>query len=239
MLEMLCRQNYVLILAVLASFASYARADGSAIGQIYSPYVQPLEKEIEWVWVHDERSDSVLPTTQRSKVGYGTSLWEGVYTEVSVSDVNTEDADYHTLELETVWQLTEQGEYGSDWGLLFEVERDVGREAQEVALGVLNQLDMGRFSLLTNALLAYEWGRDINDELESVLAMQLRYRWRSEIEPTVEFFQAQNTTALGLGLTGVVRLQAPNQFRWNLVALEGLGKGPDYSVKFELEYEFF
>jgi len=143
------------------------------------------------------------------------------------------------VELEGIWQLSEQGEYDSDWGALFELEIGLERDAREVSLGILNSRDFGKFTLLSNALVAVEWGSDINDEIETALAMQLRYRWRPAIEPTIELFMAQDTIALGPGFGGIIRLQGINQLRWNASALKGFTDDANTSIKLELEYEFF
>ncbi len=48
------RPKYRWLLLIMVSIGpTYSLADGSAVTQIYSPYVQPLEKEIEFVWIHD------------------------------------------------------------------------------------------------------------------------------------------------------------------------------------------
>ena len=219
---------------------SSVMADGSSVGQIYAPYVQPLEKEIELVAVYDARAKDVqIPSSHWGKIGYGTSLWDNVYTEFSVTNIVDDHNRYYIAELEGIWQLTEQGEYNSDWGMLFELEMGIDRDANEFTVGVLNSKDFGNYTLLTNGLIAVEWGDDIGDEVETSLAMQLRYRWSSALEPTMEFFLSQDTFSIGPGLTGVVKLDGPKQLRWNFAALAGLENTSQYSVKLELEYEFF
>lgn len=227
-------------LAALLFVAPLASADGGVVGQIYAPYVQPLEREVELVWVNEEPDGGFGPADYRwMQVGYGTSLWEGVYTELSARAVDDGGTDYHQLELETVWQLTEQGEYRTDWGLLVELETSFGRSANEVTVGLLNSFDVGRFTVLSNLRVIQEWGADLEDELETALAVQARYRLRYALEPSFEVFAGQNTLAAGPGIAGLWRLDGPDQLRWNLVALKGFKGGTDFSLKLELEYEFF
>ena len=215
-------------------------ADGSSIGQIYAPYVQPLEQELELVFINDNRGDnSDTPSSDWQKLGYGTSLLDNIYTELSVTRRHEQQQSLHVVELEGIWQLSEQGEYDSDWGALFELEIGLERDARELSLGILNSRDFGKFTLLSNALIAVEWGSDINDEIETALAMQLRYRCRPAVEPTLELFVAQDTLAIGPGLGGIVRLQGVNQLRWNASVLQGFADDADISLKLELEYEFF
>ncbi len=236
-LRMSKRQGIAFALSI---YGANVLADSSVIGQIYAPYVQPLEQEIEFVWVEEERGDgSPLPASRRSKLGYGRSIWSGVYTELAVSSIDTYDSDYDQIELEAIWQITDQGEFASDWGLLLEAETSFGRDGSEITAGVLNQRDFGRFSVITNAKLTYEWGDDVNTEFETALGIQGRYRWRRELEPTVELFMGQNASAVGPGATGIWSFGGGRQLRWNASFLKGLKTGFDYSVKLELEYEFF
>ena len=217
-----------------------AQADGSSVGQIYAPYVQPLEKELELVAVYDERSNaSLVPASHWTKVGYGTALWERFYTEVAITRTIAEDDRYTTVELEGIWQLTEQGEYDSDWGVLFELETSFARSANEFTIGLLNSRDWGRWTVLANATVALEWGEDVRNEFETALAVQTRYRAGQALEPTLEFFAAQDTLCLGPGLTGIIKLNGPQQLRWNTAILAGLDSNTEFSFKLEFEYEFF
>lgn len=226
--------------ALLLLSATPCFADGTSVGQIYAPYVQPLEQELELVFIDDNRGDnSDTSSSYWHKLGYGTSLLDKIYTELSVTRLHEQQQTLHVVELEGIWQLSEQGEYDSDWGMLFELEIGLERDARELSVGILNSRDFGKFTLLSNALVAVEWGSDINDEIETALAMQLRYRWKPAIEPTIELFMAQDTIALGPGFGGIIRLQGVNQLRWNASALKGFTDDADTSIKLELEYEFF
>lgn len=228
------------ILLVACCAANVVYSDGSGVGQIYAPYVQPLEKEIELVGVYDERAkDSLIPASHWTKVGYGTALWDHIYTEVAITRIIAEDETYTNVELEGIWQLTEQGEYDSDWGMLFEVETSLDRSANEVTVGLLNSRDWGRWTVLVNATAAIEWGDDVSDELETALAIQTRYRASQAIEPTIELFVAQDTLSMGPGVTGIMKFNGPEQLRWNAVVLAGLNHNTDFSFKLEFEYEFF
>ena len=215
-------------------------ADGSSVGQIYRPYVQPLEQELEFVGVYDSRSDDGrIPTSRWARLGYGTALSDTVYGEISVTNVRSTDVRYQSLELEAVWQITEQGEYSSDWGMLFELETGLDYDSHEAVIGVLNSLDIGRFTVLTNASLKTEWGNASQNELETALAIQTRYRWSRALEPTVELFMAEDTLSVGPGLSGTIKLAGPDSLLWNFAVLAGLENSTDYSVKLEIEYEFF
>ena len=49
----------LLLLSILATgnLPGIACADGSIIGKIYSPYVQPQEREIETIYLHERDDD--------------------------------------------------------------------------------------------------------------------------------------------------------------------------------------
>lgn len=212
-------------------------ADGTIVGQIYAPYVQPLEKEIELVVVDEHGGTGI--GRRRDKLGFGTSLAEHWYTELSVTSVDEGGERYEELEIEAIWQLTEQGEYSSDWGLLLEAETALGQDANELSIGVINQKDLGRWSVLSNLVATYEWGSDRSEELETQFALQTRYRHSPGFEPTLEFYVGQDTRALGPGATGVIKMLQGRQLRWNLGLLKNIGNPADYTVKLEFEYEFF
>ena len=213
--------------------------DGSAISQVYAPYVQPLERELELLWLDETRPSGRIESNTLTKLGFGTSFLDGVYTELSVSKLDASSSDSTQVELEVIWQITEQGEYGSDWGLLFEAETNLDTHNHELSAGLLNQKDWKKFSLISNLVATYEWGSGFENEFESRLGLQARYRLRPEFEPMIEFFQGPDTTAIGPGAAGLIRLRPGRQLRWGFSILKGLNSELDYTAKLEFEYEFF
>lgn len=213
--------------------------DGSAISQVYAPYVQPLERELELLWLDETRPSGRIESNTLTKLGFGTSFLDGVYTELSVSKLDASSSDSTQVELEVIWQITEQGEYSSDWGLLFEAETNLDTHNHELSAGLLNQKDWKKFSLISNLVATYEWGSGFENEFESRLGLQARYRLRPEFEPMIEFFQGPDTTAIGPGAAGLIRLRPGRQLRWGFSILKGLNSELDYTAKLEFEYEFF
>jgi hypothetical protein len=213
--------------------------DGSAISQVYAPYVQPLERELELLWLDETRPSGRIESNTLTKLGFGTSFLDGVYTELSVSKLDASSSDSTQVELEVIWQITEQGEYSSDWGLLFEAETNLDTHNHELSAGLLNQKDWKKFSLISNLVATYEWGSGFENEFESRLGLQARYRLQPEFEPMIEFFQGPDTTAIGPGAAGLIRLRPARQLRWGFSILKGLNSELDYTAKLEFEYEFF
>ena len=175
------------------------------------------------------------------KIGYGQSLSEYWFGEISfvIEDSPDNEADIDEIELEALWQLTEQGEYDYDWGMLFEAERSFEENINEVAAGVIIAREWGRWTGTTNIKLIYEGGSGIEDEFETSLAAQLRYRYRRELEPALELYSSDESKALGPVLLGNIRLGGRQQMYWELGVFKGLErKSADETLKFVLEYEF-
>lgn len=210
-----------------------AQADGSAIDKVYHPYVQPLEKEVEWRMIIAE-GDSL------QKLSYGQSLTDRLYVEAYLTA--TEDNDNFRLnsyELEAKWQLTEQGEYAIDWGVVTELEKSNIHDQWEAATALLMEKQWGRWIGAANFWLEYEWGDDIEEEFETALSMQARYRMSAKFEPAIEFYGGAETRALGPVALGDVRFSAGKKLHWEAGVLFGVGKqSPDATLRFLTEFEF-
>lgn len=217
-----------------------AYADGSNIGMVYDPYVRQLEKEIEYRTLYEEgvgQTGSGLTY----RLGYGQALNERLAAEIYIlgEHESGNPVSVDGYEAEVKWQLTQQGEYSSDWGALFEVEREQGGiwEAKSTLIGLReypNWIATGNLSII------YEWGNSINNEWETAFSGQLRYRYKQSLEPAIEVYQAQNTTGVGPVLTGMFRVGPINKLNWELGTIFGLkDETPDVTLKINLEYEFY
>lgn len=217
----------------LAVFPSIVLADGISVDKVYHPYVQPLEREVGWRMVSGNGR-------QLHRVGVGQSLSDRLFVEGYLIGI---DDDHHfsldALEVEAKWQLTEQGEYSIDWGLLFELERVQHDDTWEVSAGLLMEKEWGKWVAAANFNIEYEWGNEIKNELESSLAVQTRYRYSRSIEPAIEFYSSENGQAIGPVVMGDVRLGNAKKIHWEIGSIFGLGyKGPDNSWRLLLEYEY-
>jgi len=132
-------------------------ADGSVVSKIYHPYVQPLEKEIELRTIYEKDDD--LRDHQKYKLAYGQSFSDTWFGEIYLigSKDGGDALEIEAYEAELKWQMTEQGEYSADWGLLFELEKEEGGE-WEASSAVLAEREWGRFVGTANLALIYEWG---------------------------------------------------------------------------------
>ncbi len=220
-------------------FAPAAIADGIVVDRIYDPYVQPLETEVEWRSVL--QSDDETQDLQIHSLGVGRSLSDRWAAEIYAvgSKTRTDDLDLDLYEFELKWQLTEQGEYALDWGAVFELERDTDDDTWEASASLLSARDFGRWTAIANVGLVYEWGSGVDNEFETELHVQARYRWQEAVEPAIELHMGQGTAALGPALTGLIRTSPGRKFRWEAGIFWALNnESPDQIVKLNLEYEF-
>lgn len=229
---------------MMAFYLSTVQADGSTIGKIYTPYVDQLGTEIEW-----EFRDSFLTreANQRSyRLGIGSSITETIYGEISLL---AEQGDYHGngnqdlevegYELELKWQLSEQGEYAADYGVMFELERESDIDTWEAATTLLVSKEFGRWTGTANAALIYESIKNLHSEWETSLALQTKYRLRESFEPALEYFKSDQSSGIGPVITGLFRVGIAKKVRWELGVIWELADSPiDKSIKAGLEFDF-
>ena len=121
---------------LLSAFLCASQITHADMARVYHPYVEQQERELEYglVW-RDLGGDPLL--LQRAGVGYAWT--DRLFTEVYVlnESITHEDQRIRGYEVEVKLQLTEQGEYWADWGLLLEAgtARDISQH--ELAAGLL------------------------------------------------------------------------------------------------------
>ncbi|MCX4191202.1 hypothetical protein [Methylophaga sp. OBS1] len=222
-----------LIIVPVLMLPGLVMADDLAIDKVYHPYVQPLEREVEWRMVAADGD-------HLQRLGIGQSLNDRVFVEGYLLAV--EEGDTFRLEgyeLETRIQLTEQGEYPVDWGMLVELEKAHHQDEWELATALLMEKQWGRWVGAANFWLEYEWGNQIKDEFETAVALQTRYRLSPEFEPAIEFYGGENTRALGPVAMGDIRFGPGKKLHWETGILLGLSKKtPDATLRLLAEYEF-
>lgn len=231
----------LLALMCFAIVGTAVRADEFSVDKLYHPYVEAMKQELEWRVVTQNKPRGETKGSQSHRLGYGRAFGTRWFGEVYLigDKKDGQSLELEAYEVEAIWQLSEQGEYWADWGMVFELEKEDGVDIWEAATGLLVEKEHGRFSTLVNAKLIQEWGRDIADELESSLGVQTRYRYSSGFEPGLEFHSAQNTRALGPVFQGNIRLGQGRRFHWEVGIFAGLDANtPDASMRGGIEYEF-
>lgn len=218
-----------------------AHADGVVIDRIYHPYVEAMTREIEWRVLYQDNQIDQQNHQQRHQLAYGQALNDRWFGEVYLvgDKFPGEGFDLEAIELELIHQLTEQGESWADWGILLEVEKGIGQHLWEAAGGILMEKELGPISVTGNFKLGYEWGDDIEDEIETLMAVQLRHRWRRGFEPAVEFHGGEDTLAVGTVAMGEIVTGIRRQVHWELGYFWGLDNAsPDHSIRASIEYEY-
>lgn len=208
-------------------------ADGNAIDKVYHPYVQALEHEVEWRMITADGD-------QKHRFGFGQSLSDRLFIEgyLIAKDENNH-FKLEAYEIEAKWQLTEQGEYFADWGVIVELEKEHHKEQWEFATGLLAEKEWGRWIGTANLWAIYEWGEHIKNELESALALQMRYRYSRYFEPALEFYSGENTLALGPAISGDIRISQGKKLHWETGVILGLdSETADTTWRFLTEFEF-
>lgn len=209
------------------------------ISRVYHPYVIPLEHELEYrTLLQDTKSTSDLEQLQL--IGYGQSFSEKLFLEFYLISENVEgqSADISAYEVEALIQLTEQGEFWADWGLVFEVEKVDSLSIWEISSGIIIEKEWGRWSTTANLFVIYEFGDDYENEIHTAGAFQLRYRHSRFIEPSLELYSSEYGTSIGPGLGGQLRFGL-QKLNWEIGLQFAIDNdAPDTYWRFLIDFEF-
>lgn len=241
----MAKMGRAVLFVCLTALATGARADGLVAGKIYHPYVNPLEWEVEsqtFAREHDAltgETDDVL-----QKLGFAHSISDTVKAEaylIASDDPMSGNLDWIGFEFEALVQLSEQGEYSFDYGVLLELERDWQSNNNEVSIKALVEREFGKISLTLNPGVVYEWGNTRQHEFETRLNGLLRYRYHRYLEPGIEVHLGQNAKMMGPSMGGQVRLSGANvrSVSYNLGAFFPLDEdSSEHTIRLQIEYEF-
>ncbi len=223
----------VMCLLALADSA-IAATDG-----VYHPYVSRNERELEYGVTWRGIGDHPL---SYQRVSFAYAWADHVSTELYLlsESPSHSQARIRGYELETKWQLTEQGEFWADFGLLFEIEGGKGFEERELSVALLVEKELGnRWVAAANGIVEYEFGDLIENEFETALRAQLRYLKSPAFEPAIELYLDDQDYAIGPALLGAYRFSAGKQIRWDIGLPLGIKHDtPSTSLRINLEFEF-
>jgi len=225
--------------ALAALLPLVATADGVIVGKVYDPYVQPLESEIELRFVAQD--DDKSRDLEKYSLGVGRSVSGRWIVEMYAIALRSpgETLSIDTYEAEAKWQLTEQGEYAVDWGVLFELERGIEENSWEFTTQLLASRDFRQLTTIANLGVLIESGARIQNEVETTLRVQTRYRWKESLEPAVELQLGQDTKVIGPVIMGLIRASHRRKLRWELGILAGLdNRSPSHAIRANIEFEF-
>ncbi len=232
-------------LAIFAALAlgriTPAVADQIVVDKIYHPYVQPLEQELEFRTAVENNNGVTPGSRDIFRLGYGQSFNDRWFGEFYVIGDNNDARgfDIRAFELEALWQLTQQGEYAADWGLLFEFDKAYDKEVTEFSTALLVEREWGRWSTTGNLYGTYEFGADTHSNFKSKLNLQARYRYSAYFEPAIEFYKGENITGIGPVALGRHALGNGRNMSWEAGLIFGLNHATaDRTVRVLFEYEF-
>jgi len=223
----------IVFLLFETTILSTAKADGLAIDKVYHPYVQPLEREIEWRAISADGD-------QKHRFGLGKSFSDRLFIEAYLIAKEV-DNNFHldAYEIEAKWQLSEQGEYAIDWGVIVELEKEHDLNAWEFKTGLLMEKEWGKWVGRANLWGIYEWGETVEDELETAVALQTRYRYSPSFEPAIELYAGEDTLGMGPVALGDIRFGQGKKLHWEIGAIFGFDdKTPNTTWRFLTEFEF-
>ena len=217
-------------------------AGENLVDRVFDPYVEHRETEVEWRAVRttdDEEEEQDGFWQHHFSAGYGFSeRWFGEIYAIGERK-RGESFEIEAAELEAKWQLTEEGEYAADWGMLFELERIFPENQWEAAATVLVAKEWGRWTGTANLGVVYEWGDEENG-FQGEFRAQARYRYSDEFAPAIELYAAEDLLGIGPVANGSWHLGEERKLHWEVGLILGItDESPDQSVRLRLVYAFF
>ena len=210
----------------------------AGVDKVYDPYVDQGEWEVESRAVHkfDDEDEHKI----RLGLGYGINSFWFVEGYVIGEKKSGEEFDIADVEIESKFQLTEQGQYWLDAGLLIELEKEISEGVWEFKAGPIFRKQIRNWDITTNFLVEKKFGPDNTEhEVELLGAAQLKYRYSPSLEPAIEYYGDEATHAIGPVLLGKTRWGG-TPVKWELGALAGLNDDtPDFILRWLLEWEFY
>jgi len=236
----------VLVAAGLAAYGSDARADHI----VYSPLVEQGEIAVELRGHHDFDGDDSRDGAEAYKIDLEWAPLERWRTELLGEFEREPGEDLQTTEVawENIFQLTDQGRYWADFGLLAEYAHSLEDDGHDkLELGLLGQKEFGRNEARLNLIFEREFESGADFEME--YRWQYRYRLAERFEPGLEMYGElgewgdtgsfdDHEHQLGPAIFGKLRV-AGGAIRYEAGLLFGLSdESPDTTARFVLEYEF-
>jgi len=244
--------NSLALVAAAAAALLGARTARAGDYQVYSPNVVKGEKEIE---ARAYNSWGTTPDTgarKSVKAAAGVSPTDYWFTEIYVNAEQEpgESLKAEEAEWENRFQLTPQGKYWADFGLLSEVEIPrYSHDPYEVRVGPVIARDFGRLSVLINLLAGHQYGSNAQSGVELSYRSRLTYRYNRLASPVIEAYGqpvgrigqwGRPRHQAGGGITGRLRVGAGRNLDYSAVLLfGGTQAAADTTAVARLEYEFF
>jgi len=233
------------VLSALCVIAITFTGHAYASHVIYSPIVETGETELELRGHYDHDSDTARDGSQEYVLDFGRGVKPRWFTEAvfEYESPAQGSGELTSIEWENILQLTEQGQYAADWGLLLTYAKSLeDMHADKVEFGPLMQMESGRRVWINNLVFEREIGAWSDSGVDWKYASRVQWRLRPEFEPGLEVFADKDQLQAGPVITGRGSRQssAASHLAWRAGLLAGLNReSPDLSLVFQLEAEFY
>ena len=211
----------------------------SAYYLIYSPTVEYGETEIELYGQYVSDDNALIDTSQQYLIEVGKGFTPKLFIEAKVvfEKKPNDDLETEAIAFEGAYQITEQGEYSWDLGLLGEAEYSLADdELAEIAFGPILATDLGsNMTFTTNLLAEYE---SEEKKIEGKVNAQLKWRLSPAFEPAIEVYANEYSKSIGPVIMGKLSTDG-SKIGYELGWLIGMDdESTDNTLKFLVEYEF-
>jgi hypothetical protein len=249
------RKGIVIVLTVAGSAISApARADIGEL-KVYSPLIETGVLEFEYRGARTFDSDPAKNDAEAQKfsIGYGLTPWWFVEAYAAWAKDPGGRTHFDGTEFESVFQLTEPGEYWANLGLLAEYERVQNRrtDSDEIDIGPLIERDFGPITGDLNLMFTRQIGPHITERgIGFDYRLQARWRFLPQFQPGIEVFGdlgpigalnplREQQHLLGPAIQGRFTLgSVPGNLQYNVGYLFGMtSRSPAGALKVILEYE--
>jgi hypothetical protein len=222
--------------------AFVTQAAQAGVDKVYSPLVELGEIELEMRGIYAADGDASRDGAQNTKIGLGYGIASRVFVEGYLVFEKPAGGDYEleAYELEAKFQLSEQGQYFADFGLLTELEKVRDAAEWEFTAGPLFQKPVGNWMATVNLLGETKFGADAGEsgDWEFLGRAQLKYLYSPRFEPGVEYYGDADTQALGPAAYGRIDFRR-SKLRWQAGWLFGLDSATaDNTIRWQFEWEF-
>lgn len=238
-----------LLVTAVAALPHPARAGDF---QVYSPHVVKGEKELEVRGFNSSGTNENSGAEQALRFAFGYSPTDYWATELYVNAEKEygESLKVEEYEWENRFQLTPQGKYWADLGLLTELEIPrFSEDPYEFKIGPMISKDFNRLTAQVNLLVARQFRRNSESGVELSYRSRLLYRYTRPLSFELEAYGEPASTIgrsghsrhyVGGGITGQAMVGAGKSLRYSAVILFGTTQNTaNTTVVGRLEYEFY
>ncbi len=240
------------LLAIAGGALLMPHSASAADYKVYSPNIVLGESEFEARAFTSWGTDALTGASRGLKIAYGHSFTDWWKTELYATAEREygESLKPEEFEWENRFQLTPQGKYWLDVGLLNENEIPrFSDDPYEIKFGPILEKDIGRWTAVVNLIAAHQYGTNAEPGVALEYRARLEYRWRRSVSPVLEAYgqpagrigrYGHPRHQLGPGVVGSLRLAAGQSLRYGVVALLGASRAAaNGTLVLRLEYEFY